>query len=141
MAVGINIKLYNGIILNDSIQFSTLLTNSQILKFSNSQILKFSNSQILKFSNSLAPSTFLLSNYKLETETSEPMTNFQSMTKAPQGPLPNYPKSGASETHFPIAGNNPSIFLVTRLEQSKGACVYLQNADSNEALDFSWNYA
>ena len=31
MAVGINIKLYDRIILNISIKFSTLLTNSQIL--------------------------------------------------------------------------------------------------------------
>ena len=94
MAVGINIKLYNGIILNDSIQFSTLLTNSQILKFS----------------NSLAPSTLLFPNYKLEPGIPEPMTNFQSMTKAPQDPFPNPPSHAASETSFPLASNNPSIF-------------------------------
>jgi hypothetical protein len=72
MARGINIKLYNGIILNDSIQFSTILTNSQIL---------------------FLPSTLLLSNYKLEPGIPAPMTNFQSMTKAPQGLFPTTPKA------------------------------------------------
>jgi hypothetical protein len=51
------------------------------------------------------------------------MTNFQSMTKAPQDPFPNPPCHAASETHFPPAGNNPSILLVTGLKRSKGACV------------------
>jgi hypothetical protein len=69
MARGINIKLYNRIILSDSIQFSTLLANSQILKFS-------------------SPFNTSASNYKLEPGIPAPMTNFQSMTKAPQDPFP-----------------------------------------------------